>query len=388
MSKNNQSYKMMKICHITSVHSRFDARIFKRECVTLAANGNEVVFVCCDGMPDEKIEGVMITSYSSRRFSKLQRGRLMFRNKNFLNYLRAIDADIYQFHDFELFEIGRKLAKTKNVIYDSHENWFGMLTNKFSMNIAFLKKVITKVLDSYYKKVLPVFSAVFTVSPNLVDNLKKYTPDVFMIPNYPIVEGNDNKNDGDVEKERTFIYQGTVYSISNQEYIVEAVNKLSNDIKYKVIGKISSDLKSRLQQLDSNARVLFKDWMEKEELQKEISASLAGLAVLEYDPVCCGKEGQLGSNKIFEYMLSGIPIICTDFILWKNLIIDKYQCGICVPPHNAEAIYNAMKYMIDHPKEAVKMGERGRRAVMDEFNWGKYVHQFLKIYADIIYGHK
>ncbi len=377
----------MRICHITSVHPRTDGRIFKRECVTLANNGNDVVLVCCDGNADEIVDGVRITSYSRKRLRKTQRGLLMFFNKKFLRYLKKIDADIYQFHDFDLIEIGRKLAKTKKVIFDSHENWFGMLTNKFSMNIDYFKRIITWVLDSYYKKVLPDFSAVFTVSPNIVDNLKNYTPKVFMIPNFPAIENEDNKKlVKKIDKELVFIYQGTVYSMSNQEYIIEAINEFAGEVRYKIIGKISLGLKSKLEKLNCKSRVIFKNWLNKKELQKEISGSIAGLAVLDYSPVCCGKEGQLGSNKIFEYMLSGIPIICTDFILWKNLIVDKYQCGICVPPHDSKAIFNAMKYIIDHPEEAVKMGERGRIAVIEEFNWGKYEQTFLKIYFDIFNG--
>lgn len=378
----------MKICHITSVHPRTDGRIFKRECVTLANNGNEVVLVCCDGKSDEIVDGVRIISYSRKRLTKSRRGLLMFFNRGFLKYLKEIDADVYQFHDFDLIEIGRKLAKTKKVIYDSHENWFGMLTNKFSMNITFLKRIITRVLGCYYKKVLPVFSAVFTVSPNIVDNLKQYTPNVYMIPNFPAIEKFDNKNLSDGGKELAFIYQGTVYSMSNQEYIIKAINEFASEVRYKIIGKISLSLKSRLEKLNCKSRVIFKNWLKKEELQNEISGSIAGLAVLDYSPVCCGREGQLGSNKIFEYMLLGIPIICTDFTLWKNLIVDKYQCGICVPPHDSKAIYNAMKYIIDHPEEAVKMGERGRMAVMEEFNWGKYEQTFLKIYLDIFNGKK
>ncbi len=376
----------MRICHITSVHPRTDGRIFKRECVTLANNGNDVVLVCCDGEPDEIVDGVRITSYSRKQLTKSQRGRLMFFNARFIKYLKEIDADIYQFHDFDLIEIGRKLAKSKKVIYDCHENWFGMLANKFSMDIAYFKRVITKILDSYYKKVLPVFSAIFTVSPNIVDNLKNYAPNVFMIPNFPAIKAEENLSTGNVDKNLAFIYQGTVYSMSNQEYIIKAINEFEGEIKYKIIGKIALDQKSKLEKLNCKSRVIFKNWMKKEELQKEISTSLAGLAVLDYNPVCCGKEGQLGSNKIFEYMLSGVPIICTDFTLWKNLIVDKYKCGICVPPHDSKAIYDAMKYIIDHPEEAVKMGERGRTAIINEFNWGNYEQVFLKTYIDIFNG--
>lgn len=44
----------MKVCHITSGHSRYDARIFRKQCRTLAQNGIDTVLVCCDGKGEEK----------------------------------------------------------------------------------------------------------------------------------------------------------------------------------------------------------------------------------------------------------------------------------------------------------------------------------------------
>ena len=78
----------MKICHITSAHTRNDGRIFKRECLAIAKYSNEVILVCCDGKGNVSEDGVTITSYTNKKLSKLQRGKLLFFNKKFLKYLR------------------------------------------------------------------------------------------------------------------------------------------------------------------------------------------------------------------------------------------------------------------------------------------------------------
>ena len=42
-------------------------------------------------------------------------------------------------------------------------------------------------------------------------------------------------------------------------------------------------------------------------------------------------------NKMFEYMIAGLPIICSDFSLWKE-IVEKNRSGICVDPGNLDQV--------------------------------------------------
>ena len=56
---------------------------------------------------------------------------------------------------------------------------------------------------------------------------------------------------------------------------------------------------------------------------------------------------------MFEYMSSGIPIIASNFPLWKELI-EGNNCGIVVDPQNATEISIAIQYLIDNTEEANK----------------------------------
>lgn len=374
----------MKICHITSAHSRYDARILGRQCNTLADNGFDVVLVCCDGKPDEIRNKINIISFSDHKLTKKERFKLLVCNSKFIKFLLSLNADIYQFHDIELIEIGRLLKRrNKKVIFDSHENWLGYISS--SLPNSFIMQFLFKFLFvGYYNRFLKIFDAVFSVSPNMVDDLKQFNPNTYFVSNYPSIDTNVFLSPS--LSANTFVYAGTVYSISNQCNIVEALEDIDDGTcSYLVIGKIAPVLKQEMMSLDRAKRLKFINWITPDELRSKMAGCLAGIVLLDYVPICCNKEGQLGSNKIFEYMQAGLPVICTDFILWKEMIIDKYKCGICVNPKDIEEIRNAMKYLIEHKEEAKQMGENGRQAVLNEFNWEIGIPNYINIHNKIYY---
>ena len=88
-------------------------------------------------------------------------------------------------------------------------------------------------------------------------------------------------------------------------------------------------------------------------------------------------------NKMFEYMSAGIPVIASHFPLWREIIEDN-QCGLLVDPLNPEAIANAIDYLINNPQEARSMGQNGRRAVEEKYNWTIEQQKLLEFYQRIL----
>ena len=64
--------------------------------------------------------------------------------------------------------------------------------------------------------------------------------------------------------------------------------------------------------------------------------------------------------------------------------MDKWNFGINVEPGNVQQVTEAVRYLIDHPEEARQMGENGRRAVKEEFNWGIEEKKLLALYQAIL----
>ena len=73
-------------------------------------------------------------------------------------------------------------------------------------------------------------------------------------------------------------------------------------------------------------------------------------------------------NKIFEYMSMKLPVICSNFDLWK-LIVEDNNCGICISPTKPNEILNAIKHIYNNPKTALEMGNNGSHLVKTRYNW-------------------
>ena len=72
--------------------------------------------------------------------------------------------------------------------------------------------------------------------------------------------------------------------------------------------------------------------------------------------------------KYFEYSLCGLPIVMSDLPA-KRALIEKNGNGVLVSPDSANVAANAVIYLIEDPRQARLMGERGRRAFLERYNW-------------------
>ena len=89
------------------------------------------------------------------------------------------------------------------------------------------------------------------------------------------------------------------------------------------------------------------------------------------------------ATKVYEYMALGIPVILSRSS-YNEKVTAQYDFGICVDPANVDEIADAIRYLLDHPDEARQMGENGRRAVKEEFNWGVEEKKLLSLYEEVL----
>lgn len=103
--------------------------------------------------------------------------------------------------------------------------------------------------------------------------------------------------------------------------------------------------------------------------------AVAGIALLK--PV--GDYPESYTTKLFEYMALGLPVITADFPLYRQ-VVERHQCGFCVSAYDPAAVANALTYLMTHPAEARAMGERGRRAVEQQYNWATEADKLRTFY--------
>ena len=86
---------------------------------------------------------------------------------------------------------------------------------------------------------------------------------------------------------------------------------------------------------------------------------------------------------MFEYMSASLPIIASDFPLWREIVIQN-DCGILVDPLNPVSIASAIDYLIDNQSEAIRMGENGRNAIETKYSWSNEAQKLFRFYDSLI----
>jgi glycosyltransferase involved in cell wall biosynthesis len=82
-------------------------------------------------------------------------------------------------------------------------------------------------------------------------------------------------------------------------------------------------------------------------------------------------------------MAAGLPVIASNFPLWKE-IVEGNKCGLTVDPLNPKEIAQAIEYLIEHPELRQEMGENGRRAVIEKYNWEQEAEKLLALYQRLL----
>lgn len=369
---------MIKVCHMTSAHGVEDVRIFHKECVSLAKAGYEVYLVE-RGESYEK-NGVHIVGVGEIPANRLK--RMTYEAKRVYRKALELDCDIYHFHDPELLPYGLKLKKHgKKVIFDSHERYTYQLRDKPYLP-KWVTRPIAKAYGLYEKCVLKKIDAV--IFPCLKDGVHPFEGQckrVCTVNNVPRLEELYDQYDPAIQKQEcSVVYVGGLTYSRGITHLIKAAYK-SRATAY-LGGKFSSeDYRKELEQLPEYHVVDYRGVLNRQEVCDLLQHCQIGMAnilnVSQYN------QFDNLATKVYEYMALGLPVILTKSN-YNEKVMAEYQFGICVNPEDVDEIANAIRYLLDNPEEARRMGENGRRAVEQEFNWGIEEKKLLKLYEKIL----
>lgn len=365
---------MTKVCHMTSAHAPGDVRIFQKECVSLAQAGYHVYLVQRGDSGES--QGVHIVGVGYPSGGRIARMTSFARKVYEAAY--SVDADIYHLHDPELLPYGLKLIKKgKKVIFDSHEFTAEAIFEKTWLPM-FLRSLIFRCYSRYEASVCKKMTAIVTVSPNIVQYFSKFNPNTVMVTNYPIML--EMFTPPTFTKKSIFFGGGITDTWMHGE-ILKALEQ-TPDCRYVLCGSGDASYLESLRAMPGWKQVDYMGRISHDMVLKKMQDSFIGVALARPGRNSDWHNGTMGNTKIYEEMMAGLPVICTDFVRWKEFV-DRYYCGICVDPTNTDEIASAIRYLLDHPEEAKQMGQNSRRAVEEEFNWSVEEKKLLSLYASI-----
>jgi glycosyltransferase involved in cell wall biosynthesis len=180
----------------------------------------------------------------------------------------------------------------------------------------------------------------------------------------------------------TAIYVGGMTEIRGIRQIIEANRLISARKKIKLVmaGPFSDNgFENEIKANPEWKKIDYLGVLPIKDVYKEITAADVGLVCLQPEPNYVIAQ----PIKMFEYMAAGIPVIASNFSKYRE-IIENNKCGLCVDPRDPAKIADAIIHIMEHPDEARKMGENGRKAVRELYNWEKEEEKLLETYKRLL----
>jgi glycosyltransferase involved in cell wall biosynthesis len=239
----------------------------------------------------------------------------------------------------------------------------------------FIKPILARLIEWQENKAAKKFDYICSATPFIRDRFLKINKNSIDINNYPILGELYNANS---IKSNKFCYTG---GITEERGIINIVKALKNiDTTISLAGPVDDEAYlEKMKNLKEWEKINYLGVVTRDKVGEIMSESIAGIVTFLPMPNHINAQ----PNKIFEYMSSSIPVIGSNFDLWKSIIVDN-DCGLCVNPEIPDEIAKAMEYLQKNPEIAKKMGENGQKAVLEKYNWNIEEKKLFKVYKKIL----
>lgn len=167
------------------------------------------------------------------------------------------------------------------------------------------------------------------------------------------------------------VYVGFLTGLRGLDLLIEAVGRYiekgnaKSSIQVDIVGKGASKekLTNLVKKLNIEESVRIHGWLSQEEVDQLMAN--ANIGALTYR--VCGHWNHTIPNKIFDYMLAGLPVLTTE-VLPIQRIIKETNCGVVCRDLDPVDIAEKLEYL-KNPDVRQELGENGYRAVVEKYNW-------------------
>ena len=357
-----------RIAVVTTVHRWGDPRIFERQVASYLEWGCEVhVFV----PPSEPERQGWSTSRSLHFHPLPERAGRLGRALLSLGAWRAVagegDFDVVHFHDPELIPAMSFLAALRPrsyFLYDIHEELPLEVESKPYIHpllrrpAAMLAEGLWGVARISFEGFAPATEAIALHWP---------AADTRVVHNYPKSVYADADAGESVPDPDRLLFIGGLAEVRGIREMLEAVRELRRTrpaLRVDLVGPVVDDtLAEPVRAAIEEGVCTHTPWLAPEQLVPFSRG--AGIGLIPYLPVSNYLESL--PTKMFEYMAMGIPVLASDFPLWRDLVRDA-GCGRVVPPRPAE-LARAIGEMLASPEELARLGASGREAYRRGYRW-------------------
>ncbi len=189
--------------------------------------------------------------------------------------------------------------------------------------------------------------------------------------------------------ESWIVYQGSIVPARVPRALIEALALVSPCVKLRVIGYETAGHAGYIAELGRLAaslgvadRVEFIPTVPRNELLQWTDRSDVGLSFMPVHSDEINERWMRGaSNKTFEYLARGVPVLVSDLPEWKATFVDA-GFGCACRPDDPRSIADALGWFHEHRDEARRMGARGRQQILSEWNYERQFAPVLRLMTD------
>ena len=293
----------------------------------------------------------------------------------------AEDADLYHFHDPELIPVGLWLkARGKRVLYDVHEHVPQQIRAKTWIS-PWLRRPMSAGMVAIEGGSTRLFDGVVAATPTIASRFP--ADKTVTVQNFPIV-GEFRQRAGVPYRQRaaTVAYVGGLTAQRGAWEMVRAMGCLPEGLgaRLQLAGAFQPEqLQGELEAAPAWPLVDCAGWLSRGEVADFLGRARIGMVTLHPLP----NYQDAYPIKLFEYMAAGIPVVASDFPLWRRIVEDA-GCGLLADPLDPNAIAAAIQWLLEHEDEAEAMGRRGQRAVIEQYNWDVEAKKLLDFYHSLL----
>lgn len=369
--------RVPRVAHVSTVHPSDDPRIYLKECATLAAAGFEVVLIGRGSAPSVDV-GVRFVSIGEARGRLV---RMIVLPVRVLLAARRVRAQLYHLHDPELLPVGVVLRLLgARVVYDAHEDLPRQIEYK-----AYLPRrtrgAVARGAAAMEQGAARILDAVVAATPRIAARFPRSR--VALIQNFPTErEFGEAPARPYADREALVAYVGRLTPEIGARVMADAARIATwdrRDLRVVLAGPADADLVADLRRRTSPAPIELPGRIDRDMVVELLQAARVGLVL--FQPVANYVEAY--PTKLFEYMASELPVVASDFPVWRE-IVEGVGCGLLVDPTDPEAVADAIRALLDDPERAAEMGRRGRAAVMDRYRWEPQGERLVELYRRII----
>lgn len=374
----------MKVVIVAPVHIYDDVRVFRKEAVTLAAAGHEVILYARtpDGQPLTR-DGVAVRPVTYR--NRLQR----FLQLPLVGHRAWREgADIYHVHNPDTIPIAVALkARRMRVIYDTHEDfrteillrqWLpGIIRRPAAAAVAGMEAAVARIVD-----------AVIVTQEQLLERI----PDAVVIGNPPIVDRPAGlaaaaRRDARARRPARSLVLGYVGGLSKDRGLlrmIDLVAALQHHVPTRLLligPPVNDNALERAQERPGWEYVDHRGELPQEEAFAELAEADLGMILFED----AASHRHIDPNKIYEYLALALPVVATDFPTWRKRFADTVV-GLFVPAaSDAAAVATQVAAFAADRVALAEIGRTGADFVWQQYSWqNQGAPLLLDLYARVV----